>query len=193
MIYLNAVVSDIDYDVLLGRIEAAAKNSTGKQENRPGFPMEIVSNLGWLANLLAQMVPDFVFAKIIDTRKKALTDLAKDYGVHLSFLTADSQPVKMMNKGERYMLNISVSIKNIDYKTLLNAIEPNSQKTGKSNNKGNVVGEVIRIVKPFIADTLSTIPPSAIAELFDLLARDKAVDLAKKYGVQLSDIDIKPD
>ena len=91
------------------------------------------------------------------------------------------------------MLNISVSIESSDYKTLLNTIEPNSQKTGKSNNNGKVVGEVIRIVKPFIADTLSTIPPSAIAELFDLLARDKVVDLAKKYGVHLSAVDIKPD
>ena len=187
------MVRNIDYDALFGQIEAATGDSTSKQENHTGFSTKIVSNLGWLFNLFAKMTPDFLLAKIIDSKKKALLDLAKDYGVCLTFLTVDSEPPKMPNKAERNMLNISVSIKSIDYKTLLNAIEPNSQKTGKVNDNGNVVGEVVRIVKPFIADTLSTIPSAAIVELFDLLARDKVVDLAKKYGVQLSAIDIKPD
>jgi cell division protein FtsL len=35
---------------------------------------------------------------------------------------------------------------------------------------------------------MSTIPASALAELFDLLAKDKVMQIASKYGIKLSDV-----
>ena len=87
------------------------------------------------------------------------------------------------------MLNISASI-DIDYDKLSKRISESKDK--KDSNLNKRVYETVRIVKPFIGKTMSTIPPSAIAELFDLLAKEKIIELAGDAGVTISSISVKP-
>ena len=85
---------------------------------------------------------------------------------------------------------ISVSLESIDWDKLIAALVKPTKKT-KSND--NTLQEIVRIIKPFIGRTMGTVPPSAIAELFDLLAEDKAIAIAANYGLDISLVSVKPD
>ena len=116
---------------------------------------------------------------------------AKKYGLVFSVLRIDDNTLIHQETGGKNMLDILASIENIDYHKMAEAISASTskRKTKVSNDK---VPEVIRIIKPFIGDTMATIPTSAISELFDLLIRNKITELAGDYGVYLSGISVSP-
>ena len=87
------------------------------------------------------------------------------------------------------MLNILASIANIDYHKMAEAISASTSKK-KTKDSNDTVSEIIRIVKPFISDTMSTIPTSAISVLFKLLDQNKIIELAGDNGVFLSGITV---
>jgi len=87
------------------------------------------------------------------------------------------------------MFNVTATIKSIDYNKLIGAISESMPK--EDSKSGAIFAEVLKIVKPFAGQTLKTIPPSAIVGLFDLLVRDKIVDMAEKHGVKISSITLK--
>jgi hypothetical protein len=73
----------------------------------------------------------------------------------------------------------------------MRAVKSSPDKSDKKENENNFdVAGIIKIVEPFIADTMKTIPPKAIAELFMLLGREQIMKLAKNFGVELSDISV---
>jgi hypothetical protein len=122
--------------------------------------------------------------------KHRISKSAKTYGISLAELRIKSGAAPggaVAGSGE--MLSISVSVKNIDYGKLAAGIEDitRASEIGSSNALSKAAG----IVKPFIGKTMATIPLPAVAELFDLLARDKVIELADNYGVTISSIFMK--
>ena len=116
---------------------------------------------------------------------------AKKYGLAFSVLRIvdNNQVYKNEGEGGNSILNIFASITDIDYQKMAEAISASTSKK-KTKDSNDTVSEVIRIVKPFINDTMSTIPTSAISELFDVLIRNKITKLAGDYGVSLLDISV---
>ncbi|MDR2530393.1 MAG: hypothetical protein LBC65_02475 [Oscillospiraceae bacterium] len=80
------------------------------------------------------------------------------------------------------MLNINITIDGVDPIAAIRRVREHG------GSGGGVVPRVLEIVEPFAADTLRTIPPSAIAELFNLLAKERLIELAKEFGVSVSEI-----
>jgi len=118
--------------------------------------------------------------------KKQIVKLADYYGVTFSVLMIGDDVLIQNRLGGRSMLNISVSVDSIDYGKIVDIIGESAK--GGTNS---VLPEVARILKPFIGETMATVPPSAIAELFDLLGKDKVVGLLGNYGIAVSEVSVE--
>ena len=121
--------------------------------------------------------------------KPLISDLAKEYGISLNILRIGNDVLIHSKTGDRTMLTISVTIENIDYDKLADAICASMNKTD-SNGKAGAIQEVAGIVKPFVNKTMETIPPAAIAELLNLLAKEKLATVAERYGITVSAVSI---
>ncbi|MCL2677830.1 MAG: hypothetical protein FWE85_02120, partial [Clostridiales bacterium] len=115
--------------------------------------------------------------------------LAEEYGVFFTTLQIRGVALIKTKAGGSDMLNISVSIEKIDWDKLANVMGGAAKKPQGGKD---TLQEVMRIAKPFIGKAMETIPPSAIAELFDLLLKDKVCELAGKHGVTVSGVSVKP-
>jgi hypothetical protein len=107
-------------------------------------------------------------------------------GILLSSIIIDGRELvsDSSKAGGYFMLELSVKVSDINYKKLMD-------KIGAGGGGGFPMPEIAAILKPFINDTMKTIPPSAIAALFELLGRELVLKFADEYGVGLSDISVK--
>jgi len=170
MIELYARLERIDYDKLLSRIQS-----------REG--------LGTLASWFVKAPVISFGLKRAWLMRSPLRKLAEGYGVSLTLLRLNSKT--LIDKGGRGMLNLSVSIESIDYQKLAGAISAWMRSEGGIGSE--TLRKVAETVKPFIGETMSTIPPDAIAKLFDLLARDVLIEKAGSLGVKISEVSLEPD
>ena len=182
---IYTVIHSIDIDKLLVRI--------GSDKKPLGCLLSLVS-------LLPKAVTRFAMKPMLQhivkrpTRiKSQIENLADEYGLSLSLLrVGDDKIIENMMEGA-HMLNVSVSVDDIDYDKLVGIINESLLKRSYGDGEKNnmVVHDIIKIVKPFIGKTMATVPTSAIAELLNLLAIDKIVEMAGNYGVKLSKVAVK--
>ena len=182
MIQLNIKLYKIDYDVMLSKIQDSDQSPKSEMAGCLSGLIKITGKAGLLTN-------HRVLKLFRTTIKKSVTNLAEGYGVYLAELEIEGVTIIHENRGGGNMLNISVSLESIDWDKLMAALVKPAKKT-KSND--NTLQEIVRIIKPFIGRTMGTVPPSAIAELFGLLAEDKVIKLAKNYGLGISVVSVKP-
>jgi len=177
---INAKLHCIDFDKLLTHIQTPNKTK------------------GPLANFFTKTVKiaisPFVVKRVINSPsilKRLIFSIADEYGVAISELTINTKVFLPHNRSAESscgnFLNASIIIDNIDYSVLSTFILESMNSANKANHNA-IQSEAIRIIKPFINETVATIPPSAISELFELLAKDKLIEMAKGYGVTLSDV-----
>ena len=170
---LYIIIRRIDYGVLIARI---ADKKTIPKSQLVMLGIELLNRL----NLKSGYA-------------KNLSDFAQMYGIYLdAYIKKNKNDVVRVSGGSK-MLKIVASISNIDYAKAVKAIKDMPVPADKSPEQVALVAKVISIVEPFIVDTLNTIPPSAIAELFTLLGREKVIELAKNIGVDLADLSITAD
>lgn len=178
MIQLNAELHHIDYEKLLSRIQDA-------KEKQAGIPY-------WLVKIAGKLLTSnigFIMKPITLFTKNRISVFAEGYGIYFTELSIkDVTLIRTENEGGN-MLDISVSIEKIDWDKLVSVIGGISNRAFDNNG---TLPEVVRIIKPFVNETMATIPLNAIAELFDLLVKDKVVGLAEDYGVTVSEISVKP-
>jgi hypothetical protein len=117
---------------------------------------------------------------------KRMTEYAREYGLHADVLTIEEgKDSTYVKRGDSAMLTVSATIGKIDYGKILDAIKP----AGGSRDS-TTIDRIMQIIQPFIADTLETIPHSAMAELFMLLGREQVMKLAEEFGIRLSDLSV---
>jgi len=178
---VNAKLHYVDYNKLLMRIQTPNKSK------------------GLLAGFFAKTarvaISPFIVRKIINTPsilKRLIFNITDDYGVVISELTIDGKIFLQSVNGKGGFLNASIIVDNIDCDKLSALISESINSTGKSNHNATLT-DVIRIIKPFIGETIATIPPPAIAELFELLAKDKVIEYVEhNYGIAISDVVLTP-
>jgi hypothetical protein len=171
---IYAELHSIDYTKLLEFARARLKKKTMKIPRIAGFAA------GALNSRLAQPL---IHGTIRSTVRRWLT--ANDIGIDFAALKIDGRVLLHTKKGEPNMFNFSTSV-DIDYSKLVAALSELQTK-----GKGLPLDKILEIVKPFIGETMKTIPPSAIAELFELVAKDIVVEKATDFGVKISAISLK--
>jgi len=177
---INAKVQHIDYNKLLHRIQIPSKSK------------------GPLANFFTKTVKvavsPFVVRKLIQSPsilKRLIFSVAEEYGVTISELVIDSKVFSQGNSENNNFMKASILINSVNYETLTKFIvETIDSKTKVAHDV--TFTEVLRIIKPFIGETIATIPLSAISELFELLIKDKIISLAINYGIAVSNIILEP-
>ncbi|MCL2254386.1 MAG: hypothetical protein FWC09_08065 [Lachnospiraceae bacterium] len=172
MKYVTIYICDIDYNKLPTEIKPKI-NHKPKHSKLLDFLLPLSPALEKIPNvLLANQIVKF----------------AAKYGISLMVYIENKKP-KNENINERLtniMYNLSVSVDRIDYQKLIESI----RKDSSSKNGSSVFFEILKIITPFAADTMKTIPPKAVADLFMLLGRDKIIEMAKDYGVVLSGLSV---
>jgi hypothetical protein len=176
MAQLYAELYHIDYKKLLSQIQE-------QKEMSVGAPL-------WLIEFLGKLLTSHVgfLLNIVIPRGK-IAGFAEEYGVTFTKLIIKDVTLIKTKTGGSNMLNISASIDKVEWGKLLSVLGGPAKKPKVGDD---TLQKVIKIVEPFIANTMDTIPNEAIAELFNLLARDKVMALARNYGVRLSGVSVKP-
>ena len=176
--YLYAEIRRINYYKLLSHIQDAGK------------PKVVLS--GIVSDIFKGALNVFVIKKILKQPfilKRIILGFAEEYGVSFSELKVGYGVFAHDGESENCIINAIVLIDNVNYTKLADVISESLKSAGmeKINNK---VAGAIRIIKPFIDETMSTVPQSAIKELFELLAREKVIELAQRSGITISDISL---
>jgi len=169
MTQLYAVIEDIGYDTMA---------ATLRKKKEHGVLHSILSAMG-----IGLLTHPFILRKAIEhptILKHQIKKHATEHGINLSILEIGEKVLEHKEKRGKKMLDISISIKSIDYNKLSSTIGETAHNAESMNN---TVSEVAKIVKPFISETMATIPIDAIPKLFELLGKDKVVEMAEKYGV----------
>ena len=178
MIQVFAGLVGVDYEKLLLRIHEHKK----KQTAIPPWLLEVLGRLltspaGLALNLIAPLA------------KGRIIDFSGSCGVYFSeLIIRDVNIIKTKREG-RNMLDISVSVASVEWDKLADTLIGRTKSGGNGNT---TLQDLVRIVKPFIAETMATIPPAAIVELFGLFAKEKAIELAGRHGIVVSDISVTP-
>ncbi|MCL1808442.1 MAG: hypothetical protein FWG42_01585 [Clostridiales bacterium] len=178
MMQIYAKLHSIDYGKLLAQIEHAKK--------RLGNTSGLLQIGGALATTPLSLK---IIAKRPSLIRSPVTNLLKEYGVSLSPLIIGNDTLISEEKGGSSMLSISASIESIDYGKLARAVS-RPKKTNAASESDKLI-KAVKILEPFIDSTMATVPASAIAELFVLLAKERVVELAEEYGVAIADVDVK--
>ncbi|MCL2663281.1 MAG: hypothetical protein FWE83_08150 [Oscillospiraceae bacterium] len=177
--FICSELQHINFDKLLSHIQSAEK------------PKTVLS--GIVSDIAKVALNTFVIKRIIKhpfILHRIILGFAEEYGVTLSGLRVGSNAFEHNKESEDCIMDVKVSIESIDYAKLADVISESVKSTGTKTNN-HTVTETIRIIKPFIDETMSTIPPSAIVELFELLAREKVIELAQNSGITISDISLE--
>jgi hypothetical protein len=87
------------------------------------------------------------------------------------------------------MLNININIEKIDYLQVFKTVQNLTSKQPQEG-ENDLFLKILEIVAPFADKALAMIPQSAIAQLFNLLGKDKVLKLAKDFGVYVTDIEV---
>jgi len=175
MIQLNAKLHSIDYSKLLNKVQ--------KQDEK-GLPH-------WLIRLLGELLtgPISGLAKSLIPKKK-VEEFAREYGLLFTKLEINGIALIKNKSEDDYILSIFINVENVDWKTFASFLSGKSKKYKEQNN--TTTSAAIEIIKPFINNTMATVPLSVIIELFDLIGQDKIIKLAEGCGVTVSSIKIKP-
>jgi len=176
--YIYSGLQHINFDKLLSHIQDAEK------------PKTVLA--GIVSGIAKTALSTFVIKRIIKhpfILHRLILGFAEEYGVALSGLRVGSNVFEHTKKSEECIIDVKVSIGNIDYAKLADVISESLKSTGTKTNNRTVM-ETIRIIKPFIGETVATVPPSAIVELFELFAREKVIELAQNCGITISDISL---
>jgi hypothetical protein len=177
--YIYSGLQHINFDKLLSRIQSAER------------PKTVLS--GIVSDIAKVALNAFILKRIIKhpfILHRVILGFAEEYGVALSGLRVGNNTLKNNKTSEDCIMDVKVSIESIDYSKLADIINESMKSTGTKTNNSTVT-ETIRIIKPFIGETMATVPPSAIVELFELLARDKVIELAQNSGITISDISLE--
>ncbi|MCL2717603.1 MAG: hypothetical protein FWE14_02325 [Lachnospiraceae bacterium] len=180
MTYLTIIIHKIDYKIFLTKFKSSINQNPAS--SRTGFRDTFLSIIQPLLPTLESLT---LTRNIIAMQANKI---AMDYGLAINtYLEKTDTYFKKIKEGNtNCMLTLSITIEKIDYQKIINEIK----KSASSQNDNAILSDVLNIVEPFAAETLNTIPPAAIADLFMLLGKDKIIDLAKKYGVKLSDLSV---
>ena len=179
MLYLTVLVDKIDYSCLLKEIKSSVQKNEAPSQNsfrntllnfiEPMLPS--VTSTSFVRRLAAKQANKFAFAYGLTIR--TYIEKNKDYNDQLA------------ERNGKNMLILTASVKKIDYQKIINEI---TKSTPPKDN--SLVSDILKIIEPFAAETMKTIPDSAIAELFMLLGRDKLIEMAQGYGVEISDLSL---
>ena len=193
MIQLYAELNKIDYDVLISSIQVPI-------DNRKPVP-------GWLIKLLGKLLASHLSGLLrLVIPKKEIQEFVEEFGVYFSKIELKGIPLIEEVTNRKNILKISIHIKSVDWAVLADSLsgiaqsgenagtnsQADSSSNADSNNTANQVQQAAEIVKPFISDTMATIPLSAIVKLFDLLWKDKVIEFAKNCGVVVSEVSVEP-
>ena len=178
--YLYSELQHVNFDKLLSRIQGAEK------------PTGVL--FGIASKIIKVALNAFVIKRIFKHTlilKRIILSFVEEYGVTLSTLKVGYGVFAHNGEfGQHRILSASILIDNVNYTLLADVINDSLRSTEtKSNN--HILTEVIKIIKPFIDETMATVPPSAIVELFELLARDKVIELAQNCGITISSIKLE--
>ena len=170
-IHILAEIDNIDYQVFCRRL--------AKPKDKGGMWSKIASF--FIKPGLLSLVPlGFIGNQI---RK-----ICSEYGISLSTMHIDKEAPTYRKRGGLCMFNISTSLE-IDYEKLARTVAESMGKNSIGGSNSTIV-ELVRIVAPFINNTMATVPPTALLQIFDLLARDKVVKAAESWGVKLVNLDV---
>jgi hypothetical protein len=167
-ISVTATITRIDYDKLINHLQ-----EEGTQANKQN-PV--------LANLIkvAALAPMPVISKQI---KKIIEEQADTHGISLGVLEIGDSPASLEGMDKHNLYKIVASL-DVDFDKLAKTISKSTKK--QKGNSGDTLEEILGIVKPFINETMATIPPSAIAKLTKLLVRDNQDEIAEIGATILS-------
>ena len=177
--YLYSELQHINFDKLLSRIQDVEK------------PITVLSGIA--LRVVKVTLNAFIIKRIIkhpSLLRRIILRFTEEYGVFLSKLKVGDNAFAQNRESERKILNATVLIDNINYTKLAGVISESLKSTGTESNN-HTLTEAIRIIKPFINETMATVPPSAIVDLFELLARDKVIELARNCGITISSIKLE--
>jgi len=177
MIQLYGELHSIDYETLAAIIQTPP-------DNRSPIPQWMIKFLGntltsHFSGILRLIVP-----------KKEIREFIEVYGV--SFSKLELKGILLIDEiaGADNILTISISIKSVDWDVLADRLISISESSGISelSDDEKQAERVAEIVKPFINDTMKTVPMAAVIELFEVLWKDELIKLMESCGVVISEI-----
>ena len=179
MLYLSVFLDEIDYSCLLRKIKSSVRKNEAPSQNsfrntllkfiEPLLPA--VTSISFARNIAAKQANKFAFT--YGFKLRTYVEKSKEYNDQL------------VERNVKNMLTLTAAVKKIDYQKIINEI---TKSTPPKDN--SLVSDILKIIEPFAAETMKTIPDSAIAELFMLLGRDKLIEMAQGYGVEISDLSL---
>ena len=176
MIHIYAELHSIDYDKLLAGVT--------EHKAARGVPFWLIKLLGeLLTGPLSGVLRCFI-------PKRKLHDFVEEYGVSLNVLKVKGITLLEERVHSECLLKLSGNISKVDWDVLSKSLKSTANKE-KTDSKSKLLPEIIKIIKPFIGETMATVPPSAVVALFELLGRDKLIEFAGNHGIMVSTISIK--
>jgi len=175
MIQLHAELQSIDYAKLLYKIQ---------EPDKKGVPH-------WVIKLLGELLTSSVsgIAKILIPKGK-IRDFAAEYGLSFSKLEVKGiNLVKKITEADN-MLYISAFIKKVDWNIFAGILSGTAKNQREQDNTH--ISEAFEIIKPFINDTMATVPSSAIVAMINLFGQDEVIRYAGDCGVIISSLSITP-
>jgi hypothetical protein len=125
-----------------------------------------------------------------DVNMENASSILRGYGVESEiFISKSKIDLRQASK----MFYISIAIEEIKYSKFAAKLFEKLTSHQAKGGEDNLFRQIFKIVEPFADKTLRTIPPSAIAQLFDLLGKNAILALAKEFGVNMTDIQISAD
>ena len=173
MIQLYGELQSIDYQKLLSKLE------------EPKHPHKHVPI--WLIKLLSELLESHISSILRPfIPKRKIKHLTEDFGISFSVLKIKDIDLIEHKTNADNMLSIIAKIDHVNWGKLSAIINSATKKV--EIEQENPLPEIIKIIKPFINDTMATVPPSAMVELFKLLAKDKIIELASINGIKTSEV-----
>jgi len=176
MIQLYGELHSINYQKLLSKLE------------EPKHPHKHVPI--WLIKLLSELLESHISSILRPfIPKRKIKHLTEDFGISLSILKIKDIDLIEHKTNADNMLSITAKIDHVNWDKLSASLNRAAKKV--EIEQENLLPEIIKIIKPFINNTMSTVPPSAYVELFELLAKDKVVESAGLYGIAISEVSVE--
>jgi hypothetical protein len=133
-------------------------------------------------------IPEFIKQLCCDgVNMENASNILRNYGVGSEIFISKS---KTDLRQDSKMFYISIAIEEIKYSKLAERLFGKLTSNQAKGGKNNLFQQIFNIVEPFADRTLRTIPPSAIAQLFDLLGKNAVLKFAKEFGVNVTDMQI---
>ena len=119
--------------------------------------------------------------------KSIITDLADNYGASLGSVSIDNDIIINNGPGDKNTWNISITIEKVDYDKLADIIVE-SMTNPKPPDTNSTFLQIVKILQPFINETMATVPPDAITELLNITTKERVVEFAKHCGLEVAEM-----